>query len=98
MARADHRSISPPLHPVAAWIVTQAPPGTAVAAGPILDAKTFDTIQAAATAYAAKPRRDEFHTGRALARAALAQLDCKPAAIPVGQDRAPVWPTGFIGT
>jgi 4'-phosphopantetheinyl transferase EntD len=43
-------------------------------------------------------RRQEFHTGRALARAALADLGIDAGAIDVGKDRAPVWPAGVFGS
>ncbi len=47
---------------------------------------------------AVEKRRREFAAGRAVARAAMAQLDHSPAPILVGKDRAPVWPKGLIGS
>jgi 4'-phosphopantetheinyl transferase EntD len=90
--------MQPTSYPIAAWIEAHAPAGTAVAAGPIIPAEPFDDVEAAATARAGQIRRDEFHTGRRLARVALAQLGCPPSAIPVGDGRVPVWPEGFLGT
>lgn len=43
-------------------------------------------------------RRLEFSNGRCCAREALAELGVPPAPIPIGPLRAPVWPTGVIGT
>jgi 4'-phosphopantetheinyl transferase EntD len=83
---------------IATWIAAHAPPGTAVAEGPIADGAPFDAAEAAAIAPAVERRRREFLTGRALARAALARLGCPPCSIPVGESRAPVWPDGFLGS
>ncbi|GAB1479836.1 hypothetical protein MASR2M74_24040 [Paracoccaceae bacterium] len=43
-------------------------------------------------------RRAEFAAGRAAARAAMAALGLPPAPIPMGEDRAPVWPLGVTGS
>jgi 4'-phosphopantetheinyl transferase EntD len=48
---------------------------------------------------AAIPKRQvEFAAGRACARAAMALLGVRPAAILHGTDRAPVWPPGLYGS
>lgn len=56
--------------------------------------------EAEAVARAVAKRRDEFEAGRVLARRALARLSPELAAapLPVGPDRAPAWPAGFVGT
>lgn len=82
----------------AAWIDRNSPAGTAVAAGPIENTEPFDDVEAAAMARAVEKRRNEFHTGRRLARAALAELGCTATAIPADGHRVPVWPPGFTGT
>lgn len=47
----------------------------------------------------AVPRRlAEFHAGRAAARAAMALLALPSRPIPMGQDRAPIWPDGVTGS
>lgn len=47
----------------------------------------------------AVPRRQaEFAAGRAAARAALYQLGLPPVAIPMRNDRAPLWPMGVVGS
>ncbi|MEJ0008783.1 MAG: 4'-phosphopantetheinyl transferase superfamily protein [Steroidobacteraceae bacterium] len=47
----------------------------------------------------AVPKRvHEFAGGRACARAGLAQLGCGAVALPMGTDRAPVWPAGYTGS
>ena len=52
----------------------------------------------AAVARAIPARVAEFAGGRSAARAAMAQLDLPPRAIPARPDRAPVWPEGVIGS
>lgn len=49
-------------------------------------------------AHAVPKRVLEFTAGRAAARAAMADIGIKPAAIPSGDDRAPIWPDGLIGS
>ena len=43
-------------------------------------------------------RRVEFAAGRSAARAEMAALGLPPLPIPMGADRAPVWPGGVTGT
>ncbi len=43
-------------------------------------------------------RGKEFRRGRAGAREALSSLGAPPGPIPVGPDRAPVWPPGYVGS
>lgn len=43
-------------------------------------------------------RLAEFAAGRAAARAALADAGLPPASIPMGADRAPIWPAGVFGS
>jgi 4'-phosphopantetheinyl transferase EntD len=47
---------------------------------------------------AVEKRRREFRTGRACARAALAQLGVGAQAIPSGPRGAPRWPAGIVGS
>ncbi|GGF62877.1 4'-phosphopantetheinyl transferase EntD (siderophore biosynthesis) [Mameliella alba] len=54
--------------------------------------------EAAAIARARPERRAEFAAGRLAARRAMAQLGLADAAIPMGADRAPVWPKGLVGS
>lgn len=54
--------------------------------------------EAAGIARAVPARRREFAAGRRAARAALADIGLPPAAIPMGADRAPVWPAGVTGS
>jgi 4'-phosphopantetheinyl transferase EntD len=47
----------------------------------------------------AVPKRvHEFAGGRACARAALEKLGFNPVALPMGADRAPLWPAGITGS
>lgn len=51
-----------------------------------------------AIANARAARQTEFVAGRRAARRAMAALGLAPAPIPAGPDRAPIWPTGVIGS
>ncbi|MER9439203.1 4'-phosphopantetheinyl transferase superfamily protein [Mesorhizobium sp. M0618] len=83
---------------IAAWIEARAPQQTAVAVDRIMPGRAFDTAEELPVARAVASRRDEFATGRRLAREALGRLGCAPASIPPDADRVPVWPEGFLGT
>lgn len=48
--------------------------------------------------HAVPKRQQEFRIGRECARSALAELGVEPAIIPMGPDRAPVWPPGVVGS
>src|ERR1700691_1836492 len=52
----------------------------------------------AVVANAVDKRRREFATGRACARAALAELGLPPASIVRGPGGAPTWPSGVVGS
>lgn len=54
--------------------------------------------EAGAMRHAVPKRRAEFAAGRAAARAALAACGLPAAAIPMADDRAPVWPEGIAGS
>jgi 4'-phosphopantetheinyl transferase EntD len=54
--------------------------------------------EAAAVAQAVPARQQEFAAGRAAARAAMAVLGIAPQPVPAGEDRAPVWPEGVVGS
>lgn len=48
--------------------------------------------------HAVPARRAEFAAGRIAARAAMTEIGLPPVAIPMGPDRAPIWPTGLSGS
>jgi 4'-phosphopantetheinyl transferase EntD len=52
----------------------------------------------AAIVGAVPARLAEFATGRVAARRALRSLGHDPVALPVGPDRAPIWPVGIAGS
>ena len=54
--------------------------------------------EALSIAKAVPRRRLEFATGRHCARRAMAALGYATASIPRGQDRAPDWPSGLVGS
>lgn len=55
-------------------------------------------IEAAEVANAVEVRRHEFALGRMAARAAMHSIGLPPAPIARGADRAPVWPSGVVGS
>ena len=65
-----------------------------IAFGPAVPAHPDEEI---AIARAVPARRAEFRLGRMAARDALAQLGVA-APVPMGPDRAPVWPAGIVGS
>lgn len=77
------------------------PADVAVAVGVVADA-TDDAagfaVEAAAMARARPVRRVEFFAGRAAARRAMRALGHAAAPVPMGPDRAPVWPEGLVGS
>nr|WP_255702896.1 4'-phosphopantetheinyl transferase superfamily protein [Roseivivax sp. GX 12232] len=78
----------------AAW-----PRGVAVAiCAPDPEARGLYPVEEAAVARAVAGRRSEFAGGRRAARRALAALGHPPVAIPMAEDRSPVWPEGFVGS
>jgi 4'-phosphopantetheinyl transferase EntD len=52
----------------------------------------------AATARMVPARHREFAAGRAAARQAMQAIGCPQIAVPIGADRAPVWPDGLRGS
>ena len=62
------------------------------------DAHGFWPGEAPAMARATPARQAEFAAGRAAARAAMRAVGMVPYAIPMGSDRAPVWPAGVVGS
>ncbi|WP_146588228.1 4'-phosphopantetheinyl transferase family protein [Puniceibacterium confluentis] len=55
-------------------------------------------IEEAAVARAIVTRRSEFAAGRHAARRAMSDLGHPPEPLPMGEDRAPVWPAGLTGS
>lgn len=54
--------------------------------------------EAAMIAAAVPRRRREFAAGRRAGRRAMAALGLPPAGVPMGPDRAPLWPAGIAGS
>jgi len=74
-------------------------PAVAVAAqDPAAPTGTLWPAEAAAMVRARPARLAEFTSGRVAARAAMAALGLPPAAVPMGPDRAPLWPAGLVGS
>jgi len=55
-------------------------------------------VEQAAIRNAIPARQREFRAGRAAARAAQVALGLAPRPVPMGDDRAPVWPAGLSGS
>ncbi len=53
--------------------------------------------EAVAVIRAAPKRKREFAAGRIAARRAMAALGFEERSVPVGTDRAPIWPNGIVG-
>ncbi len=86
------------LSQMSAWFQENLPAETTVAVDRIAPGLAFDAEEERAILSAVQSRRDEFRTGRRLARVALDRLGCTTREIPVGADRAPIWPKGYLGT
>lgn len=84
---------------VAAMARSLVPPGVSIAAASAAAGDDDLWPEERAAMLAALPaRRREFAAGRRAARIALADLGMPAAAIPMGPDRAPVWPAGAAGS
>jgi 4'-phosphopantetheinyl transferase EntD len=55
-------------------------------------------VEQTAISNAIPARQLEFAAGRAAARLAMSDLGLDPAAIPAGDDRAPIWPDTMVGS
>ena len=74
-------------------------PGVAVAAAdPRAPATGLLPEETAPTGRMIEKRHREFAAGRRAARAAMTGLGLPAVAIPMGPDRAPVWPEGVTGS
>jgi 4'-phosphopantetheinyl transferase EntD len=84
----------------AAVVISQILPPQVAAAEAFCDAAgaRLFAVEEAALGGASLRRYAEFSTGRACARAALAQLGLPPAAIPRGPRGEPGWPDGVTGS
>lgn len=65
---------------------------------PRADQPTLMAAEVAAIARARPARLREFAAGRSAARRAMAELGAPQAVVPMGPDRAPIWPEGLIGS
>lgn len=75
------------------------PMGVAVSVtSPTGDIEPLWPVEERAIQDAVPSRKREFAAGRAAARRALVALGRAPSAIPVGDDRAPVWPRAIVGS
>ncbi len=72
------------------------PPGAAVAAAD--PSRTYPLLPGEVLPRAVPARLAEFSAGRHAARAAMVALGLPLAAIPMGDDRAPIWPDGVAGS
>ena len=75
--------------------------GTRIGIGvsdPRVDYGGLFAAEDAATAHMVPKRRLEFAAGRHAVRAAMADLGVVPTAIPMADDRAPIWPDHLVGS
>ena len=73
------------------------PAGVCVAAGPPI-AMSLSARERASLGPADAKRVCEFESGRAYAKRALAMLGVHNVDLPVGPSRAPLWPSGVVGS
>ena len=74
-------------------------PGVRVEGGALTDPFLAEPIpEEAALPHALEVRLREFRAGRFYAKRALAKLGLPSCTIPIGPDRAPVWPAGITGS
>lgn len=74
------------------------PPSIAVR---VASLEMYDALRADEAVYVARAvekRKREFSAGRAAARQALAAVGGGAPSLPVGPSRAPIWPSGFVGS
>ncbi len=64
---------------------------------PLKEGDVF-AAEAAAMARAVPKRRAEFFAGRSAAHRAMRALGHSPGPVTMGEDRAPVWPAGLVGS
>lgn len=84
---------------VAALAETVLPQGIGIASrDPAVLSDTGHCAERGAVKNAVPRRVAEFHAGRAAARAAMVRLSLPPRPVPMGPDRAPVWPEGITGS
>lgn len=74
--------------------------GAGVAVVPVADGvfEALPDVERCAVAGAVPARQQEFAAGRMAGARALARLGLKAEPIPMGPDRAPVWPAGVYGS
>lgn len=84
----------------ASWLGQLALPAhLSLSAGALSEAvPALTASEQASIAPMAPTRLAEFAQGRMHARSALARLGLATASIPVGRNRAPLWPAGFVGS
>lgn len=67
-------------------------------ADPVAPATGLLPEEIASTTRMVEKRRRAFAAGRRAARAAMVRLGLPPCPVPMGSDRAPVWPDGLTGS
>ena len=75
------------------------PRGVEISGGPPIDnAPALKQAEEKSAVGMSGARKLEFNMGRAYARSALSKLGVHDADLPMGGDRAPVWPEGLTGS
>ncbi len=91
--------LSPAVVPLPAALRRLFPVGTSIAWSATPPASgSLLPVEQPATRAMAPTRRQAFVQGRACAHQALLQLGCNEVAVPVGEQRAPLWPPGIAGS
>jgi 4'-phosphopantetheinyl transferase EntD len=75
------------------------PPCVKVSAGPLLNhAAALSFTERASAGNVDGERLRELQSGRVYAKAALSMLGVDDVELPIGSDRAPLWPKGIVGS
>jgi 4'-phosphopantetheinyl transferase EntD len=74
------------------------PPCVYVSTGPFVSARPLTASERASAGPVAPERLRELENGRCYAKHALALCGFKDVDLPIGPDRAPLWPPGIVGS
>jgi 4'-phosphopantetheinyl transferase EntD len=74
------------------------PPDVCVSAGPFVDAAPLTASERASAGSVAPERLRELENSRSYGKHALALCGVENVDLPIGPDRAPLWPPGIIGS
>lgn len=86
------------IHPIQDFLANALGQGVAARCERVTDGKGLMPLEAKQVAHAVPSRIAEFAAGRRAARAAFGDLGLASVELPIGPDRAPIWPAGITGS